>query len=113
MYFDFWRAVDDYNKRKSWSTHLVDTTPDESTLYVSMPGYGRDDITVEVNGGQLTISGALPEERCVTDLIPRNIHHSFSVSTAFRIDEAVLENGILAVKLVRHNKAEPIKIPLK
>lgn len=115
MYFDFWKALEDYNNPRTgqWTTQLVETAENESTLFVSMPGYGRDDITVEINAGQLTIDGKLSEGRCVTDLVPKSIHHSFAVSTAYRVHEAVLENGVLAIKLTRHSAAEPFRIQLK
>jgi HSP20 family protein len=95
---------------------------DHLLLEAELPGLDLKDLEIYVTGGnQLTIQGRrkppVPEkgawhrqERQFGDFVR-------AVSLPYPVDpdkvEARLENGILAVKLAKHESAKPRKIPVK
>lgn len=109
---DPWSLVGDHFDFSPKNYHLVKKNATESVLYVSVPGYSRDDISVELHEGMLTIRGAMPEDRVKSRLVSDKIDYSFELSPQFKVEDASLEAGILAITLARESRAEPIKIPV-
>jgi molecular chaperone IbpA len=97
-------------KSESRNYQLLDVDRNESLLYISAPGYTQDDISIEMQGGQLTIKG---QKEHTTEIVPYKLDYKFNVSTDYRVEDATLEHGLLAVRLIRQHRAEAVKIPIK
>lgn len=91
--------------------HFVEAD-DVSTLYVSVPGYKRDDITIEMNHGNVSITGTPTHVGSIGVLVPKRINLKFAVHSDFLVDGAELKDGLLSVKLHRQRKTEAKKIPI-
>lgn len=118
MKYDFtdafeWSGFDDFgfNFSSRGQYHLTEHD-DHSILYVSAPGYKKNDITVEMQEGRLTIKGQPSTDKSVGVLVPKQIDLRFSVSPNHIVDNAELHDGILAIKLMRLKKTEAVKIPV-
>jgi HSP20 family molecular chaperone IbpA len=94
-------------------TYSVSTkNPSEKVLYVKAPGYGQDDLVVELHDGILTIRGTLPEDRVTSNLVTPKIDLAFELNRQFKVENASMQNGILAIHMVREDRSEPIRIPV-
>lgn len=100
-----------YGQSSRGEFHLVEHD-EHSFLYVSAPGYKKDDLTVEMQEGRLSIKGKPSTDKSVGVLVPNQIDLKYSVSSNFLVDSAELVDGILAVKLVKARKTEAVKIPI-
>lgn len=108
---DFGFSWSDFNFSSRGQYHLVEHD-DHSIVYVSAPGYKKDDITVEMQEGRLTVKGRPSTDKSVGVLVPKQIDLRFSVSPNHIVDNAELHDGILAIKLMRIKKTEAVKIPV-
>lgn len=112
--------------RVSWSgTWLprVDIRETESELVFAaeLPGFGREDIKVTVEDGQLTIEGERKVEKQedakyhLTERSYKNFYRSFLIPTS--VDEgkvaANLKDGVLTLTLPKKEEAKPKQIPVK
>lgn len=119
MTFDYMTIFDpllenrrsDYAQSSRGEFHLVEYD-EHSFLYVSAPGYKKDDLTVEMQEGRLSIKGQPTTDKSVGMLVPKQIDLKFSISSNFLVDSAELVDGILAVKLIKARKTEAVKIPI-
>jgi HSP20 family molecular chaperone IbpA len=102
----------DYGSGSRGTYHFVDGEND-TTLYVSVPGYKADDLTVEMHEGQLTVTGKPSTEKSVGVLVPKQINLKFNVQRSYLVDGAELTDGLLAIRLTRPNKTEAMKIPVQ
>ena len=91
------------------------------TIECAVPGYKKDDITVEARGNEVTISGKYSEEKAEDEKQYRRREMrqgSFTRTIAFpdEIDAdkvaAALENGMLKVTVRRVQPVSPKKIPI-
>ncbi len=94
----------------------------EVVVKAELPGLEEKDINVSLSGGRLTISGEKKTERETKDraqLIAERSYGSFSrtVDIGAAVDEsradASFKNGVLTVKVPKHESAKPKKIEIK
>lgn len=116
---DFWKRMDGWEVSTGVKRSLTSgnceyvENGDELTIYALAPGYGRDDLTVEVQDGVLRVSGKLADDQRKSSFVPDSVDYEFSVGAAYQIEEASHENGLLAIRLTRLQKtSEATKIPL-
>jgi HSP20 family molecular chaperone IbpA len=86
-------------------------TDGELVIYVRAPGYSRDDLTIEQDGGTLRVTGQLPEKPS-TSLVHSKINYEFTLGTTYKVEEASHENGILVIRTSRVKQSEAVKIPV-
>ena len=110
-------------ERQSQSLQLkvdVREGPDDYTVHAEMPGIAKQDIQIEVDGNRVSISGEIKRDE--TSKEGNRVLHSEryfgSVSRSFtlasEIDdakaEALVENGVLTLKLPKRTAASARKI---
>ncbi len=95
---------------------------DALQMQVELPGIDKKDVTLEVKDGVLTISG---ERRYEKDVNEENVHRieraygkfsrSFSLPRNIDADkvEASMQDGVLHVRLPKHESAKPKAIAIK
>ncbi len=92
---------------------------DEILLYVDMPGVEKDDITLNIDNGKLSLGGvryisgngaALWEE-----LVDVEYQRSFSVPQTIDVDKvsAEMQDGVLHLHLPKSEAAKPRQIEIK
>ncbi|MDY0220377.1 MAG: Hsp20/alpha crystallin family protein [Desulfobacterium sp.] len=92
---------------------------DEILLYVDMPGVDKKDITVEINNGQLTLSGLrnLETKGSVQweEFGDVEFQRTFSVPQTIDMEKvnAKLEDGVLHLHLLKSEAAKPRQIEIK
>ena len=102
-------------------TPLVDIyeNDDEILLHAEMPGVKKDDITVNIDNGNLTLSGVrtLTMEGAAEWEEFGNVEYrrAFSVPQTIDVNEvkAELKDGILALHLPKSEVAKPRQIEIK
>lgn len=91
------------------------------TIECALPGYKKDDVTVETKGNEVTITGKFAEEKAEEEKQYRRRElrrGSFTRTVDFpqEIDRervtAVLENGLLKVEVHPLEKVEGKKVPV-
>jgi len=97
-------------------------TEDALSMHVELPGIAKEDITLEVKDGVLTVSG---ERRYEKDVDEENVHRieraygrftrSFSLPRNVNAEavEASMEKGVLHVRLPKLDSAKPKAIAIK
>jgi len=93
---------------------------DKIFVNVEMPGVDKKDVTVEVNGDTLEISGKRQKEKIDGEYIVRERNYT-DFYKAFTLDEhidrnavkAKMQNGILTVTLQVQESAKPRKIKVE
>lgn len=98
------------------SNHLVASNGD-SKLEIAVPGFKKEEITVEIEGSKLTISGVKaerddPEGVFVHRKLARrdfNLAFKCHPQTDFSNADVSLENGILTVMLPLKEEAKPVR----
>ena len=95
---------------------------DALLIQAELPGIDKKDISLEVKDGVLTISG---ERRYEKEVDEENVHRveraygkfsrSFSLPRNINADkvEATMENGVLHIRLPKHESAKPKAIAIK
>ncbi|EIM62315.1 MAG: Hsp20/alpha crystallin family protein [Desulfobacter postgatei] len=92
---------------------------DEILIYADMPGVVKDDISVDIDNGTLSISGVrkLPVTGPVTYEEFSNAQYvrNFSVPQTIDVEkvEAELKNGVLRLHLPKSEAAKPRQIEIK
>jgi HSP20 family protein len=103
-----------------WSPSAdVRETDTEYVLDVELPGVTRDDITVDLTGNRLAITGELKEqeqEGRYHRRTRRTGKFSYRVLLPRGVDgdkvEAALENGVLTVRVPKSETAQPRRIEI-
>lgn len=76
---------------------------------VALPGVNADDLTVETDGAALRVRGERRDgdavERLHTGLPAGRFQWTLAIGTAFDVDAARLENGLLTVDLVARGRS--------
>jgi len=97
-------------------------TEDSLQMQVELPGIDKKDVTLEVKDGVLTVSG---ERRYEKDVNEENVHRieraygkfirSFSLPRNVNADkvEANMKDGVLHIRLPKHDSAKPKAIAIK
>jgi len=117
------KTWDEALERESWIAPLVDIyeTNDDYFLTAFMPGVNKENVKIKLEEGHLIIMGRINYE----DVVNRkyvlheseigNYYRRFKISES--VDEskidAKLENGILNVKLPKHERVKPKTIEIK
>jgi HSP20 family protein len=102
---------------RQWAPAVDIRETDEALLvYAELPGINKKDVTVEVKDGVLSISG---ERRLGKADREENVHRveraygrfarCFSLPTNVNTDkvDATMSNGVLEVRLPKHERAKP------
>lgn len=117
------KTWDEALERESWIAPLVDIyeTNDDYFLTALMPGVNKENVKIKLEEGQLVIMGRIDYDSAVNR---RYVLHETEIGNYYRrfkisnsVDEskidAKLENGILNVKLPKHERVKPKTIEIK
>ncbi len=117
------KSWDEPLEKESWIAPLVDIyeTKDDYYLTAQMPGVKKEDVKIKLEEGNLVIMGRIDYEQNVNhkyvlkETEIGNYYRRFKISDS--VDEtkidAKLENGILNVKLPKHDRLKPKTIEIK
>lgn len=117
------KSWDEALEKESWIAPLVDIyeTKDDYYLTAHMPGVKKEDVKIKLEEGNLVIMGRIDYEQNVNNKYVLketeigNYYRRFKISDS--VDEtkidAKLENGILNVKLPKHDRLKPKTIEIK
>lgn len=117
------KSWDEALERESWIAPLVDIyeTQDDYFLSAQMPGVKKEDVKIKLEEGNLVIMGRIDYELNVNNKYVLketeigNFYRRFKISDS--VDEtkidAKLENGVLNVKLPKHDRLKPKSIEIK
>ncbi len=117
------KSWDEALEKESWIAPLVDIyeTADDYYLSAQMPGVKKEDVKIKLEDGNLVIMGRTNYDEIInckfvlkeTEL--GNYYRHFKISEG--VDEqkidAKLENGILNIKLPKHERVKPKTIEIK
>jgi len=110
-------------EKESWIAPLVDIyeTKDDYFLTAQMPGVKKEDVKIKLEEGNLVIMGRIEYEQnfnnkyVLKETEIGNFYRRFKISDS--VDEtkidAKLDNGILNVKLPKHDRLKPKTIEIK
>jgi len=114
---------DEALEKESWIAPLVDIyeTQDDYFLTASMPGVKKEDVKIKLEEGHLVLMGrinyndAVNRKYVLHETEIGNYYRRFKISDS--VDEskidAKLDNGILNVKLPKHERIKPKTIEIK
>ena len=114
---------DEALEKESWIAPLIDIyeTDDDYFLNAYMPGVNKENVKIKLENDNLVIMGRIDYEDAVNrkyvlqETEIGNYYRRFKISDS--VDEskidAKLENGILNVKLPKHERAKPKTIEIK
>jgi len=110
-------------ENESWVAPLVDIYETEDDFYLTavMPGVGKKDVKIKMEEGNLILMGRINYNETVNrkyvlkESETGNYYRKFKISDSVdnsKID-ASFENGILNIKLPKHEKIKPKNIEIK
>lgn len=117
------RSWDEALEKESWVAPLIDIseTADDYFLTAFMPGVSKENVKIKLEDGNLVLMGridydsALNKKYVLKETETGNYYRRFKIADS--IDEskidAKLENGILNVKLPKHERVKPKTIEIK
>ena len=117
------RSWDEALEKESWVAPLIDIyeTTDDYFLSAQMPGVSKEDMKIKLEEGHLVIMGrvnyieSVDRKYIMKETETGNYYRRFKISDS--IDEqkidASLEEGILNVKLPKHDRVKPKTIEIK
>ncbi len=108
----FDRIFNDFENRAHQSTtnyppyNVIKHNDDSFEIEVAVAGFNREDITIEVDQGQLRIRGQHTAQESEHQylhrgLAARDFERTFTLAEHIIVGDAELTNGILSVKLTR------------
>ncbi|MFA7228717.1 MAG: Hsp20/alpha crystallin family protein [Melioribacteraceae bacterium] len=117
------RNWDEALEREPWLAPLIDIyeTKEDYFLTAQMPGVSKDDVKIKLEEDHLVIMGRITFDEVVNrkyvlkETETGNYYRRFKISDSIddsRID-AKLENGVLNVKLPKHERMKPKTIEIK
>ena len=100
----------------------ISETPEDLVVRASLPGFNKDDLTVEVHDGMLTINAK--QDETVEEKDERfyrrerrvgSVSRTIALPTAVAEDNATaeLDNGVLTLRLPKLRKDSPKRIAVK
>jgi HSP20 family molecular chaperone IbpA len=117
------RSWDEALEKESWVAPLIDIfeTTEDYFLMAQMPGVSKEDVKIKLEEGFLVIMGritfdeAMNRKYVLKETETGNFYRRFKISE--NIDEskidAKLENGVLNIKLPKHERMKPKTIEIK
>ena len=117
------KSWDEALENEPWVAPLVDIyeTADEYYLTANIPGVSKENVKIKLEEGFLVIMGRVNVDETknrkyvLNEIEEGNYYRRFKISES--IDEqkidAKLENGILSVKLPKHERVKPKSIEIK
>jgi len=117
------KSWDDALEKESWVAPLVDIfeTKDDYFLTAFMPGVAKEDVKIKLEDGHLVLMGRINYDEAVNkkyilkEFETGNFYRRFKISES--IDESKIDakitNGILEVKLPKHDRVKPRTIEIK
>ncbi len=117
------KTWDEALEKEPWIAPLVDIyeTSDDYFLEAAMPGVKKENIKIKLEEGHLVLMGRIDYDETINrkyvlhESETGNFYRRFKISDSVdesRID-AKLENGILNVKLPKHERIKPKTIEIK
>lgn len=110
-------------EKEAWIAPLVDVfeTEDDYYLLTPMPGVIKENVKIKLEDNTLVIMGRIDFDQAVNrnyiikETETGNYYRRFKLSDAIEQSkiEASLENGILTVRLPKHEYAKPRSIEIK
>lgn len=100
----------------------IEEREDHFLISADLPGMKKDDVRIEVQGDQLTISGERKDESMREDKSGKymertygSFRRSFSISKNLDLDkiEASFENGVLSISVPKMELTQTKQIPVK
>jgi HSP20 family protein len=117
------RSWDEALEKESWVAPLIDIyeTTDDYFLTAQMPGVSKEDMKIKLEEGHLVIMGRVnynetdDRKYVMKETETGNFYRRFKISDSIdeQIIDATLENGILHVKLPKHDRVKPKTIEIK
>jgi len=117
------KTWDEALERESWIAPMVDIyeTKDDYFLVAVMPGVQKDNVKIKLEEGHLVLMGRIDYDSVINrkyvlhETEIGNYYRRFKISDS--VDEskidAKLENGVLNVKLPKHERVKPKTIEIK
>lgn len=117
------KSWDEALENEPWVAPLVDIyeTADEYYLNANMPGVSKENVKIKLEEGFLVVMGRVnfneskDRKYVLNEIEEGNYYRRFKISDS--IDEqkidAKLENGVLSVKLPKHERLKPKSIEIK
>lgn len=117
------KSWDEALENEPWVAPLVDIyeTADDYYLTANIPGVSKENVKIKLEDGFLVIMGrvnldeAKNRKYVLNEIEEGNYYRRFKISDS--IDEqkidAKLENGVLTVKLPKHERVKPKSIEIK
>lgn len=117
------RNWDEALEKESWIAPTIDIyeTADDYFLSAYLPGVSKENVKIKLEDGNLVIMGRVDYETLINrkyilkEMEVGNFYRRFKISNS--IDEskvdARFENGILQVKLPKHERIKPKTIEIK
>ncbi len=117
------KSWDEALENEPWVAPLVDIyeTADEYYLTANMPGVSKENVKIKLEEGFLVIMGRVNVDEAknrkyvLNEIEEGNYYRRFKISES--IDEqkidAKLENGVLNIKLPKHERVKPKSIEIK
>lgn len=95
-------------------------TPNEVILLADMPGVSKENLHVEIDKDELTISGKYTDtdsssKKLLSECLYGEYYRVFTLSDTIDQEKitAKLDNGVLTVTLPKHEKVKPKKIAIE
>jgi HSP20 family protein len=117
------RSWDEALEKESWVAPLIDIyeTTDDYFLTAQMPGVSKEDMKIKLEEGHLVIMGRVnysetdDRKYVMKETETGNFYRRFKISESIdeQIIDATLENGLLHVKLPKHDRVKPKTIEIK
>lgn len=117
------RTWDEALENESWVAPLVDIyeTKDDFYLNAYMPGVNKNDIKIKMEEESLVIMGRINYENVngrkyvLRESDSSNFYRKFRISDSVDYEkiEANMENGVLSIKLPKHERVKPRNIEIK
>ncbi len=110
-------------EKESWIAPLIDIyeTNDDYFLTAQMPGVTKENIKIKLEEGHLILMGRINFEDAVNKKYVLKESETGNYYRRFRISDSIdeskidakLENGILNIKLPKHERVKPKTIEIK
>jgi len=117
------RTWEEALEKESWIAPLIDIyeTDDDYFLSAYLPGVTKENVKIKLEDNNLVIMGRVDYETLINrkyvlkEMEVGNFYRRFKISDSINESkvDAKLENGILTVKLPKHERIKPKTIEIK